>query len=126
RGAIGDVADPGRLRRRQLERMELVVVEPAQIGDARPAKADRKPVDAGEEIEAFLEFVGQKLDMGQMRDVMARLGHSEILPGERRNDPAFAYPGSGQQLEMASAPYVSAIEPERKSGRATDRTAGMS
>jgi hypothetical protein len=75
RGAIADMADAGRRRARQLQRMVFVVVPAAQVGRILVAAAFGEAVDPDEEVEALLEAVGQQLDVPQMGDVKTRFGH---------------------------------------------------
>ncbi len=69
RGAVAAMGHPGGLRRGQLQRVELVVVEGAEIDGIAFAPALRQSVDVDEEVEAFFGLVGQKLDMAEMRHV---------------------------------------------------------
>jgi hypothetical protein len=54
-GTVADMAHAGRVVARQLQRVELVVVPGAQIGAVPLLRRQLQPVDAGVEIEAFLE-----------------------------------------------------------------------
>ena len=71
RGAVGDMAHAGRVRPRQLQRVELVVVEGPKIDRAALPTALRQPVDIHEEVETLLELVRENLDMPEMGDVEA-------------------------------------------------------
>jgi hypothetical protein len=69
--AIADMGRAGRPRGGELQAVELVVVEAAQIDRIALAPAFRHPENVGEEGEARLRPVGQELDMREVRDVEA-------------------------------------------------------
>ena len=90
--AIADMADAGRVVARQLQRVELVIVPGAQIGAVAVNGAELEPIDAGEEIEAFLETVSVHFDVSEMGDIETRIGGcghddspSEFVDGARED-----------------------------------------
>src|SRR5262245_24587729 len=62
------------VRRRQLERIALVIVPSAQINTVALLAALRHPHDVGEELAAFLELRGEKFDVAEMSNVVDRFG----------------------------------------------------
>src|SRR5688572_14945236 len=60
----------------QFQRMELVVIEGTQVGDAVLNQACRQPINPREEIETILEAIGIELDMTEMRDIETGLSHA--------------------------------------------------
>ena len=69
RCAICDMTDARGGMCRELQRMEFIIVEGPQPGHAIAHLAGRETIDPGEEIQAFREFVGVKLDMTEMGNV---------------------------------------------------------
>ena len=93
RSPIGSMADAGGFSRGELQRVKFVVVEGAQVNAVALAPALGKSEYAGEEIETGLRFIGEKLDVSQMGDVVDRLGlHTFSLPALGTGVPPFASP----------------------------------
>jgi hypothetical protein len=67
------MADTGRMVPGQLQRMELVIVEGAQIDAFLVTAAFGEAIDTREEVEALLEPVRIHLDMAEMRDIKTGL-----------------------------------------------------
>jgi hypothetical protein len=73
------MAEAGSVVAGQLEGMELVIVEGAQIDAVALAATLGQTEDADEEVEAVLEFIGVEFDMAEMCHVIAGVGHRIVL-----------------------------------------------
>src|SRR5262245_21265241 len=93
-GPIGGVPHPRRPGRRQLEGVEFVVVEGAQVDAVTFASALGQSKDPGEEVQTGLGLVGQELDMAKVSDVPTGLSlHSLRTP--------WVYASTGAHLRPA-------------------------
>ena len=66
------MAETGRLRGRELERIALIVVPAAQIDAVAFFSALRHAHDVDEKLAAFLEFRRQHLEMAEVGNVVDR------------------------------------------------------
>ena len=75
---------------RQFQAVKFVVIPGAQKGAVAIKGREFQPIDAGEEIQTFLEPVGQDFHMAQMGNVVAWLHGTPILQFVylRRGHPA--------------------------------------
>ncbi|MNC96393.1 hypothetical protein D3C83_137540 [compost metagenome] len=63
------MSEPGDLRRRELDRVELVIVPAAQVDRVAFPAAFGHAHDVDEEAEAVVRFGSEEFEMGEVSDV---------------------------------------------------------